>query len=364
MSFQLRRRGFVLGTAATGLGLAAGVRPGFAQDPLKVGFVYVGPTSDNGWTYRHDVARKEVEAAFPGKVKTSFVENVPEGPDAERVIRQLATTGHGLIFTTSFGFMNPTLKVAQRFPKVKFEHATGYKRAANLATYSGRFYEGRTPCGLIAGKMTKSNIIGYIGSFPIPEVVSGINAFTLALREVNPAAQVRVVWVNSWYDPGKEAAAAKALIDQGADILCQHTDSPAAIQEAETRGIFAFGQSSDMSRFGQKACLTSITDDWTPYYIRRVQALLDGTWTSEDFWGGLNTGTVVMTPFNPAIPADVQALATQAIEDIKSGKRHSFAGPFKDQSGKVMVAEGKTASDPDILGMAYYVEGVQGSLPK
>jgi basic membrane protein A and related proteins len=363
---MLNRRQFGLTAtgAAAALTLGSGVRGAAALDKAKVAFMYVGPVSDHGYSYQHDLGRRQMAEHFGAKVETSFVENVAEGADAERVINQLAAAGNDLIFTTSFGFMNPTLKVAQRFPKVKFEHATGYKRAANLATYSSRFYEGRTPCGLITGKMTKSNIIGYIGSFPIPEVVSGINAFTLALREVNPAAQVRVVWVNSWYDPGKEAAAAKALIDQGADILCQHTDSPAAIQEAETRGIFAFGQSSDMSRFGQKACLTSITDDWTPYYIRRVQALLDGTWTSEDFWGGLNTGTVVMTPFNPAIPADVQALATQAIEDIKSGKRHSFAGPFKDQSGKVMVAEGKTASDPDILGMAYYVEGVQGSLPK
>src|SRR5918993_990605 len=214
MSLHLRRRGFVLGTAATGLGLAAGrvIRPARAQDPLKVGLVYVGPATDNGWTYRHDVGRKAVEAAFPGRVTTSFVENVPEGPDAERVIRQLASTGHGLIFTTSFGFMNPTVRVAKQFPNVKFEHCTGYQVTPNLATYNARFYEGRAVIGTIAGHMSKTGTVGYLGSFPIPEVVMGINAFTLAAQKVNPGIRTIVVWVNSWHDPGKEADAAKTLI--------------------------------------------------------------------------------------------------------------------------------------------------------
>jgi basic membrane protein A and related proteins len=371
---MMNRRQFGLSVAGTAAAFTASPFSGslsgsfgnkaLAADKLKVGFVYVGPVSDHGYSYQHDLGRKHVAQHFGDKIETTYVENVAEGPDTERVIQQLAQGGHGLIFTTSFGFMNPTLKVAQRFPKVKFEHATGYKRAANVATYSGRFYEGRTVCGLIAGKMTKSNIIGYIGSFPIPEVVSGINAFTLALRSVNPEAQVRVVWINSWYDPGKEAAAAKALIDQGADILAQHTDSPAPIQEAEARGIYAFGQSSDMSRFGPKAHLTSVVDDWNPYYEQRVQAVLDGTWKSEDYWGGLATGTVFLPPFNEALPADVKEMGNKAIEDIKSGALHPFTGPIKDQSGKIVVAEGKTATDPEILSMAYYVEGVQGTLPK
>ena len=217
-----------------------------AGDPLKVGFIYVGPVGDHGWTYRHDVGRQAIEAEFGDKVETTFVESVPEGADAERVIRKLASSGHGLIFTTSFGFMNPTLKVAREFPDVKFEHATGYKRADNLATYAARFYEGRAVIGTMAGMMTKSNIIGYIGSFPIPEVMRGINAFSIAMRKVNPDAEIKVVWVNSWYDPGKEADAAKALIDQGADIITQHTDSPAPLQVAQERGVFGFGQASDM----------------------------------------------------------------------------------------------------------------------
>jgi simple sugar transport system substrate-binding protein len=325
--------------------------------------MYVGPVSDHGWSYQHDLGRRAVAEHFGDRVETTYVENVPEGADAERVISQLASQGHGLIFTTSFGFMNATQKVALRFPEVKFEHATGYKREANLATYSGRFYEGRVACGLIAGKMSKSGIIGYVGSFPIPEVVSGMNAFTIALRSVNPAAEVRPVWVNTWYDPGKEASAAKALIDQGADILAQHTDSPAIVQEAESRGVHAFGQSSDMARFGQNAHLTAIVDNWGPYYIERVQAVLNGTWSSGDFWGGLATGTVEVTAFGPAVTEDAKALASQAIEDIKSGKRHPFAGPVKNQAGEVVIAEGATASDADILSMAYFVEGIQGTLP-
>ncbi|MFT5893294.1 MAG: basic membrane protein A, partial [bacterium] len=232
-----------------------------SADPTKVGFVYVGPVGDHGWTYRHDVGRLAVEAKFGDNVETTFVESVPEGADAERVIRKLASTGHDLIFTTSFGYMNPTLKVAKDFPNVKFEHATGYKRSDNLTTYSARFYEGRAVLGTMAGMMTKTNTVGYIASFPIPEVVRGINAFTIAMRKVNPEATVKVVWVNTWYDPGKEADAAKALIDQGVDIITQHTDSPAPLQVAEERGVMGFGQASDMSAFAPKAQLTSIIDD-------------------------------------------------------------------------------------------------------
>lgn len=351
----------LVGPALT-LALASG--PVMADDPFKVGFVYVGPVGDHGWTYRHDEGRKALEAEFGDKVKTTYVESVQEGPDAERVIRQLAANGHGLIFTTSFGYMNPTLKVAKRYPKVKFEHATGYKRGPNISTYSGRFFEGRHVAGLIAGHMTRSNTIGYIASFPIPEVVRGINAFTLALRSVNPKAEVKVVWVNTWYDPGKEGDAAKALLDQGADIILQHTDSPAPLQVAEGRGAWAVGQASDMVKFAPKAQLTAIIDDWGPYYIQRTRAAMDGTWKSSDTWAGLAEGMVVMAPFNEAIPAEVRAQAEKAIADIKSGAIHPFDGPVRDQSGKEVIPAGKRVDDGALLGMDWYVEGVQGKLPK
>jgi len=354
----------LLGVAGAVVALAVGTGGAAAQEKLKVGFVYVGPISDHGYSFQHDQGRLELEKALGDKVTTTYVENVPEGADAERVIEQLAAQGHKLIFTTSFGFMNPTLKVAQRHPDVKFEHATGYKRAANVATYSARFYEGRTVVGQIVGKMTKSNIIGYVASFPIPEVVSGINALTLALREVNPKAEVRIVWVNSWYDPPKEAEAAKALIDQGADVIVQHTDSPAPIQAAEERGLWAVGQSSDMTRFGPKAHLTAIVDDWGGYYIQRTKMVLDGTWKSEDTWGGFKDKMLYLAPFNPAIPADVVAMADKTKADIMSGARHSFTGPIKDQSGKVVIPAGQKATDEQILKMDYFVEGVVGRLPK
>lgn len=353
--------GISAGLATPGPAFAAGDGAG---GKLKVGFVYVGPVSDHGWSFQHDAARKSVEKTFGDRIETSMVENVPEGADAERVIEQLATSGHRLIFTTSFGFMNPTLKVASRHPDVKFEHATGYKRADNVSTYAARFYEGRTVAGLIAGKMSKSGIIGYIGSYPIPEVVSGINAFTLALRSVNPKATVRVVWVNSWYDPGKEADAAKALIDQGADVIAQHTDSPAPVQVAEARGVWAVGQSSDMTRFGPKAHLTAIVDQWETYYQSRVEALLEGSWTSTDTWGGLKDHMLSLAPFNPAIPADVIALADATRKDIMAGKRHPFTGPIRTQQGQEKVPAGKTIPDKEILGMNWFVEGVQGKLPK
>ena len=354
-------KALTLGCAAA---LALSTGPAQAADPFKVGFVYVGPIGDHGWTYRHDEGRKAVEAAFGDKVKTTYVENVSEGPDAERVIRQLASSGHGLIFTTSFGFMNPTLKVAKKFPKVKFEHATGYNRDPNLSTYSGRFYEGRHVAGLIAGHMTKTNVIGYIASFPIPEVVRGINAFTLALRSVNPKAEVKVVWVNTWYDPGKEGDAAKALLDQGADVISQHTDSPAPLQVAESRGAFAVGQASDMKRFAPKAQLMAIVDDWNPYYVARTKAAMEGTWKSQDTWDGIEPGMVVVASINESLPENVRAKAMQAVADLKSGKVHAFDGPVKDQSGKVRVPAGEHASDEMLLGMDWYVEGVQGKLPK
>ena len=342
--------------------LVAGVAR--AEDPLKVGFVYVGPVGDHGWTYRHDIGRQAIENELGDKVKTTFVESVQEGPDAERVIRQMAQSGHDLIFTTSFGFMNPTVKVAKRFPKAKFEHATGYKRSDNVSTYMARFYEGRYVAGILAGHMTKSNVIGYIGSFPIPEVVRGINSFTLALRKVNPEAEVKVVWVNTWYDPGKEGDAAKALIDQGADIILQHTDSPAPLQVAEQRGVWGVGQASDMVKFAPKAQLTAIVDNWDGYYVARAKAVMEGSWESGDTWGGLDTGMVEMSPFNEAIPAAVAQEAKAAEKAIMDGSLHPFQGPITGQDGQQRAKEGEVLDDGTLLGMDWYVEGVQGSLPK
>ena len=335
-----------------------------AQDRIKVGFVYVGPVGDHGWTYRHDIGRQAIEDALGDRVETSFVESVKEGPDAERVIRQMAASGHDLVFTTSFGFMNPTVKVAKTFPKVMFEHATGYKRASNVSTYMARFYEGRYIAGVIAGKMTESNTIGYIGSFPIPEVVRGINAFVQGMHSVNPDGQVRVVWVNSWYDPGKEGDAAKALIDQGADIILQHTDSPAPLQVAEARGVFGVGQASDMVKFAPKAQLTAIVDNWDGYYVARAKAVLEGSWESGDTWGGLDSGMVEMAAYNEeAIPADVVELAKKTEAAIRSGALHPFTGPIVDQDGNERVAAGETLSDEELLKMDWYVEGVLDKLP-
>jgi simple sugar transport system substrate-binding protein len=355
----------ILQAASAAMLLAAfGAGGALAQDKTKVGFVYVGPVGDHGWTYQHHEGLKAIEAEFGDKVETTFVENVSEGPDAERVIQQLAQQGNDLIFTTSFGFMNPTLKVAQRFPNVKFEHATGFKTADNLAIYNTRFYQGRYIAGQIAGKMSKTNTIGYIGSFPIPEVVMGINAAYLGAKSVNPDIKFKIVWVSTWFDPGKEADAAKALTDQGADVLFQHTDSPAAIKHAEQQGIYAIGQASDIKTFGPNAQLTALVDDRAPYYIERVKAVMDGTWKSTDVWGGLKNGMLTMAPYSDKIPADVVELAKATEEKIKSGEFHPFTGPLNKQDGTQFLKEGEVISDKDLLGMNFYVEGIEGSLPK
>jgi simple sugar transport system substrate-binding protein len=351
--------------AVAALGLALGAVPNAvsAQEKLKIGFVYVGPIGDMGYSYQHDLGRKAVEEAFKGKVETSYLENVSEGPDAERAIEQLVRSGHKLIYTTSFGFMDATVKVAKKYPNVMFEHATGYKREKNLATYSGRFYEGRYITGQIAAKMSKSGVIGYIASFPIPEVVSGINATILGAQSVRPDIKVKIIWVNTWYDPGKEADAAKALADQGADIIAQHTDSPAAMQMAEQRGIFAFGQDSDMIKFGPKAQLTAIVENWAPYYIDRVKLALDGKWTSADFWGGLSTKLVHMAPYTN-MPDDVKKLAATTEAAIIAGTLHPFKCPVLGQDGKPVECKGGThLDDGQILGMNYYVKGIDDKLP-
>ncbi|KQO58344.1 MULTISPECIES: BMP family ABC transporter substrate-binding protein [unclassified Methylobacterium] len=350
---------------AVAVALALGLGAAQAQEKLagklKVGFIYVGPVADFGYSFQHDQSRKALLAAMPDKVETSFLENVPEA-DSERSIESLARSGHQLIFTTSFGFMEPTLKVAKKFPKVKFEHATGYKRSANVSTYSARFYEGRYICGEIAGRLSKTGTVGYIASFPIPEVVSGINAFMLGAQSVNPNIKLKIVWVNTWFDPGKEAEAAKALLAQGADILSQHTDSAAPLQEAEKQGKFAFGQSSDQMRFAPKAQLTSIVDDWDGYVIGEAKAVLDGTWKSHDTWGGIKEGMVVLAPF-ANMPDDVKAKAEASKKAIADGTLHPFKGPVLKQDGSVAVKEGETAPDPMILGMNWYVKGIDDKLP-
>lgn len=333
--------------------------------PTKAAFIYIGPTGDMGWTYQHDVGANYVKKHMGDDVEITTVESVEEGPDAERVMAQLANKGNEIIFTTSFGYMNPTLKAAKRFPNVKFEHATGYKRADNVSTYSARFYEGRHVIGKIAGKMTKSNVIGYIASFPIPEVIRGINASYLAAKSVNPDIQMKIVWVFSWFDPGKEADAAKAMIDQGADIIMQHTDSTAAMMMAEENGIYAFGQASDMGAFGPRAQLTAIIDDWGPYYLQRVRAVRDGTWESADTFDGVREGMVGFSPLSDQLPADVRAMALQAIGELAAGTLHPFTGPVNKQDGSPWLAAGETPPMfPDLLTMDFYVEGIDSKIPQ
>ncbi|HIP23528.1 MAG TPA: BMP family ABC transporter substrate-binding protein [Rhodobacteraceae bacterium] len=346
--------------AAMGFALAGSAS---AQDPVKAGFIYVGPVGDLGWSYQHDQGRQAVEAEFGDMVETSFVESVPEGADAERVMSQMARSGVDIIFTTSFGYMDPTIAAAENFPDVRFEHATGYKRSDNVSTYSARFYEGRYVIGEIAGAMTQSNKIGYIASFPIPEVVRGINAAYLAAKSVNADVEFKVVWVYTWFDPGKEADAANALIEQGVDVIMQHTDSPAAMTIAEEKGIYAFGQATDMSNFGPTAQLTAIIDDWNPYYIERVKAVMDGTWESADTWHGIADGMVAFAPMSDAMPADVAARAEATIAAIAAGEFHPFTGPLNKQDGSAWLAEGEVADDGTLAGMNFYVEGVDGELP-
>ena len=349
-------------TAAVSIALVSALSiSAVAAEKLKVGFIYIGPPGDHGWTYQHDQGRQAIDAALGDQVETVFVENVPEGPDAERTITRLARQGAGLIFTTSVGYMDPTLKVAAKFPDVKFEHATGYLRADNVSTYSSRFYEGRYVIGQIAAQMSKSGVAGYIGSFPIPEVVRGINAFLLGAQTVNPDFKLKVVWVNSWFDPGREADAAKVLISQGADIITQHTDSTAAVQVAEEQGVNAFGQASDMAAFAPNALLTSIIDNWSDYYIARTQAVLDGTWVSTDTFGGMDANMVDMGPFIN-MPADVKALAEKTTAAITAGELHPFAGPVYKQDGSLAAAEGETVDLGTLLGMNWYVQGVDDQL--
>ncbi|MFT5644366.1 MAG: basic membrane protein A, partial [Janthinobacterium sp.] len=310
--------------------LALAVPAAFAAEPLAIGLVYVSPVGDAGWTYQHDIARKQLEKNLGAKVTTKFVENVPEGADAERVIRDLVQQGSKLVFTTSFGYMNPTLKVARQFPDVKFVHVTGYKTSANVATTNARFYEGRYLAGVLAGKMSKSNVAGYVAAFPIPEVLQGINAFTRGMRSVNPTASVKVIWVNSWFDPGKERDAAMTLIGQGADIVTHHTDSTAVVQAAQEKGKYAVSYHSDMSKFGPKAQLAAVTHYWGDYYTQQAQAVIDGKWKSSSTWGGIKDGMVKLEAFGPAVPNDVKLFVKAKEKQIVAGTLSPFTAPVKD----------------------------------
>lgn len=335
-----------------------------AAEPLKVGFVYIGPAGDLGWSYAHDQARKAVEAKFGNKVQTTFVENVPETADAERVIRDLASKGNSMVFATSFGYMNAVTKVSRQFPKTIFMHATGYKAAKNLGLYDVRTYEGSYMLGVVAGKMSKTGKLGVVGSVAIPEVIRNINAFTIGARSVNPKATVRVIWVESWFNPGKEREAALALISQGADVLMQNTDSPAVVQTAKEKGIHAFGWDSDMSKIGGKAQLAASVLHWEVIYNEQIDLAMKGQWKSSDVWYGVKEGAVNIEGFGPDITPDAKKLAEERRDALKAGKLHPFSGPLTDSTGKVMVAAGKTLSDAELRKMNVFVQGVDGSLPK
>ncbi len=332
-------------------------------EPLKIAFAYVGPVGDGGWTYAHDLGRKEAEKEFGDKIKTSFVENVPESADAERVIRDMASQGNKLIFGTTFGYMEPMLKLAPEFKDVKFEHATGYKSADNMRVYDVRAYEGAYVAGIIAGKMTKSNTLGFVASIPIPEVVRNINAFTLGAQSVNPKVKTKVVWVNKWFDPGKEAEAATALINGGADVLLQNTDSPAVLQTAEKMGKFAFGWDSNMTSYGPKAHLGSSIINWAPYYKKAIKDALDGTWKGETNWWGMKEGAIDIVALGDMVPAEVKKLAEDKKAEIKEGKFNVWSGPMTGNDGKEVLAKDAKGDDKFISGIMFFVKGVEGKVP-
>ena len=331
-------------------------------DKTKVGFIYVGPTGDHGWTYRHDIGRQDIEKHFGDKVETTFIESVKYGPDAERAIRAMAKGGADIIFATSFGYMEPMLKVAKEFPNVKFEHATGYKQSKNMSSYGLRLYQARHVQGVIAGMMTKTNKICYVGAFPIPEVIREINTYYLGAKSVNQDVDIDIVWVNTWYDPGKEAQAAKVMIAEGCDMVAQHTDSPAPLQTAEKAGVLGFGQASNQYKFAPKAQLTATIDNWSPYYIAKVQAVIDGTWKTGDYFGHMKDDVVQMAPFTN-MPEDVKAFAQKIKDGITNGKYFAFTGPIKDNTGKLQLKDGEIADDGHLNSMMYYVEGIDAKVP-
>ncbi|PPE71679.1 BMP family ABC transporter substrate-binding protein [Caldimonas thermodepolymerans] len=337
--------------------------PAPAAEPLKIAFAYVGPVGDAGWTYAHDRARKELEAEFGDKIVTSYVENVPEAADAERVIRDMVSQGNKLVFGTTFGYMEPMLKVAADHPDVKFEHATGYKTSENMRTYDARTYEGAYMAGVIAGKMTQTNTLGVVASIPIPEVIRNINSFTLGAQSVNPDIKTKVVWVNKWFDPPKEGEAAQSLINQGADVLMQNTDSAAVLQTAEKAGKLGFGWDSDMSAFGPNAHLGSAVINWAPYYKKAVNDVLNGTWTTGAEWWGVKEGAIDLVSVSDKVPADVRELVEKIKAGLKDGSYVIWKGPVVDQSGKQVLADGEVADDKFLHGINWYVKGVEGKVP-
>ncbi len=332
------------------------------KDKAKVGFIYVGPTGDHGWTYRHDIGRQQVEEAYGDRVETFFVESVGEGPDAERVMTQMALQGMDIIFATSFGYMDPIMNVAAKFPNIKFEHATGYKTADNVANYGLKLYQARHVQGVIAGMMTKTNKICYVASFPIPEVMREINTYYLGAKKMNPDVELSITWVYTWYDPGLERDAGVAMLEQGCDVLAQHTDSPAPLQAAEELGKVGFGQASDQMKFAPKAQLTATIDNWGPYYIDKVGQVLDGTWTTGTYFGHMNEGAVQMAPF-ANMPADVQAEAQRVKDAISAGELFGFTGPINKQDGTVFLKEGEVATREQLDTMMFYVEGITAKQP-
>ncbi len=346
----------ILFVAVTALAISSTIA---AAKDLKVGFIYVSPVGDAGWSYSHDLARKAIEK-MPG-VTTSYVEDVKEGPDAERVMTNMARKGYGLIFATSYGFMDSTLKVAKKYPDTIFMHCSGFKTAKNMGNYFGRMYQARYLTGIVAGKMTKSNTIGYVAAFPIPEVIRGINAFALGVQSVNPKATVRVVWTKTWYDPATEKEAAKSLLDVGADVITQHQDSPGPQEAAEEKGVYSIGYNSDMSSFAPKAQLTAAIWNWIPYYEKVVKSVENGTWKSSSDWPGIGEGIVGLAPFGKMVPQALRDEVAAAKADIIAGKIKVFAGPIDDQKGAVKIAAGAVATDKQLLGMTWFVKGVVGT---
>lgn len=356
-----KRIGVVLAAALACLAMTATTAVA-QQDSIKVGFVYVSPVGDAGWSYQHDLARKYMEEKLGDKVETIYVENVPEA-GSERVIRQLAASGAELIFTTSFGYMNPTMQVAKRFPDVAFMHATGYKSADNVGNYMARLYEGRYLAGMVAGLMTETNKLGFVGAVPIPEVIRAIDAFTRGARAVNPEATVSVIWINAWYDPAKARQAANTLLDQGVDVITHHTDSHAVVQAAAERGKFAIGYHSDFSEYGGKHQLTAVVHHWGPFYTKMAKQVLNGTWEPIEVWYGIKHGFVDLAPFSPLVPDTVKQRVLEAKQKIVSGELHPFAGPVITKKGEVIVPEGEVMSDAAMLKMDFYVRGVASKLP-
>jgi basic membrane protein A and related proteins len=360
----LLRRAAALGLSLPAVGVLADAAVAAAQATVKAAWVYIGPPGDGGWTYQHEQGRLAAVRALGSSLKATKVESVPETPAvATRVIRQLAQQGNNIIFTTSFGYMDPTLNVAKQFPNVKFEHCSGFKSAPNMGNYFGAMEEARYLSGIAAGGKTKANKIGYVAAFPIPEVVRGLNAFTLGVRSVNPDATVRVVWTSTWYDPSKERSAAESLLAVGCDVLAQHQDTPATGQAAQAKGVWWVGYDSDMRRFAPKAFLTAPVWDWGPYYIRRIRAVLNGTWKTDVYYGTMQDGMIKLAPV-ANVDAKTKQLVAAKQAAVKAGRFNVLAGPIRDQKGKVRIANGKAMSLKDALAWQWLVEGVEGTIPK